>query len=139
MKAKLSAIVLALVVLPGAALAGNPTTAVTNGFQTTFTPGVISTQPGVNTPHPTMPWAGITNQYGQPVRYFLVPSQPVEIQSPGASATGETVLEARVVDIPGYTMTETNVGFYVPERWIIEQVGPGSYQWRVVPPQFFRK
>ena len=118
--------------LPGAALAGNPAPSASPSTGP-------ATGLSINAPHPSMPWSGIANPYGQVMRYIVMPAQPVEIESPATGALGEVVLQPSVVEIPGYTIAETTAGFYVPGRWMLEQVGTGSYQWRLAPPQFFKK
>ena len=99
---------------------------------------------------PTWPWWHSWNpynpdypspaKYGQVVRYIEVPPQqvvvPVYIPGPG-SFPGE--FEQQVVEIPGYVVTETTTGYIHPQRWSLEQVSPGVYYWRVLPPLFTRK
>ncbi|HEV8615523.1 MAG TPA: hypothetical protein VGU22_08500 [Methylomirabilota bacterium] len=131
----LVAVVLAL---PGAVFAPSPASSASpSAINSSVAP--TSPVPSVNAPHPSMPWSGVANPYGQLMRYIVMPAQPVQIDSPTTGALGEVVLEPRVVQIPGYTMAETTAGYYVPERWVLEHVGPGSYQWRLAPPQFFKK
>jgi hypothetical protein len=125
-------LVAVVLLLPGAALAGNPAPSASPST-------APATGLSINAPHPSMPWSGVANPYGQVMRYIVMPAQPVEIASPATGALGELVLQPRVVEIPGYTIAETTAGYYVPERWMLEQAGPGSYQWRLTPPQFFRK
>ena len=116
-----------LLLLPGAAFAqvGNPTDM-------------------LNNPHPAMPWSGITNpnrvNYGQVVRYIQVPPRQVAIEVPVATPEGfPRQTQQQVVEIPGYLITETTTGFYYPERWTLEQLNIGGYQWRRLPAQFSRK
>ena len=78
MKAILVAVVLSL---PGAALAGNPAPSASPST-------APATGLSINAPHPSMPWSGVANPYGQVMRYIVM---------------------------------------------------PGSYQWRLTPPQFFKK
>lgn len=119
-----------LVLLPGAALAqtGNP------GNPGDFT----------NNPHPSMPWTGITNpnriNYGQVIRYIAIPPQPVEIEVRVPTPAGlPPQTQRQVVEIPGYYIAETTTGYYYPERWTLEQLNLGVYQWRQLPPEFRRK
>ena len=55
----------------------------------------------------------------------------------GAGAPPQT--RRQVVKIPGYYVTETTTGYYYPERWTIDQLNVGVYQWRRLPAQFRRK
>ena len=127
-----------MLALPGAAFARSP--APSPGPSASNPAAAPTATPSANSPHPTMPWSGgAANLYGQLMRYIVMPAQPVEITRPSSSATGEAIVESRVVEIPGYTMAETTAGFYVPERWMLDQAGPGSYHWRLAPPQFFKK
>lgn len=111
-------------------------------------------------PHPVEPWFGpaypgraaygvVPNRpptaqdlqlYGTVIRYIEVPAQqvvvPLYIPGPG-SFPGE--FEQQVVEIPGYFVTETTTGYVYPQRWSLEQVGPGVYYWRVLPPLFTAK
>lgn len=95
-------------------------------------------------PHPVEPWFGLPYpgrpDYGNVVRYIEVPPQqvvvPLYIPGPG-SFPGE--FEQQVVEIPGYFVTETTTGYVYPQRWSLEQVGPGVYYWRVLPPLFTAK
>jgi len=97
-----------------------------------------------NNPHPVMPWSGITNpnrvNYGQVVRYIQVPSRQVVIEVPVPTPEGlPRQTQRQVVQVPGYAVAETTTGFYYPERWTIEQVGAGVYQWKKLPAEFKRK
>jgi hypothetical protein len=88
-------------------------------------------------PHPTMPW----NPYhGQVLRYVPVPPQSVtvEVAVPGKEGE-EPTMQRQVVQIPGYTVTETTSGYILPPRWTLQQTGPGQYQWRQLPAEFRRK
>ena len=95
-------------------------------------------------PHPTQPWFGLPfpgrPDYGNVVRYLEVPAQqvavPVYVPGPG-SFSGD--YQPQTVEIPGYVVTETTTGYLYPERWSLEQVTQGVYQWRVLPPLFTRK
>ena len=45
----------------------------------------------------------------------------------------------QVVEIPGYYVTETTTGYWYPERWTLQQLGVGVYQWVKLPAEFRRK
>ncbi|MBI4590403.1 MAG: hypothetical protein HY725_16360 [Candidatus Rokubacteria bacterium] len=72
--------------------------------------------------------------------YIQVPRQqvvvPVYVPAPG-SFSGE--YQQQVVELPGYVVTETTTGYFYPERWSLEQVTYGVYQWRVKPSVFTLK
>jgi len=114
-----------------------------------FLPGATFAQVGdptdtLNNPHPAMPWSGITNpnrvDYGRVVRYIQVPPRQVVIEVPASTPEGlPRQSQRQVVQVPGYAIAETTTGFYYPERWTIEQVGAGVYQWRQLPAEFRRK
>jgi hypothetical protein len=98
----------------------------------------------INNPHPTMPWTGITSpsavDYGTPVRYIPVAPQPVTIETLAPTPEGvPTRMVPQVVEIPGYQIVETTTGFYYPDRWTLDQLNVGVYQWRRVPGEFRRK
>jgi len=42
-------------------------------------------------------------------------------------------------EIPGYFVTETTTGYYYPERWTLQQMNVGVYQWVKLPAEFRRK
>jgi hypothetical protein len=65
--------------------------------------------------------------------------KPADEAAPPASPPPAPTVVRQVVMIPGYTVRETTVGYHYPERWTIEQVGPGTYRWRMLPPQFVPK
>ena len=92
-------------------------------------------------PTPTQPWFGPASpnqvNFGNVVRYIPVPAQqvavPMYVPGPG-SLSGE--YQEQVVEIPGYTVTETTMGYLYPERSALQQVTPGVYQWVRLPQQF---
>src|SRR2546425_6022301 len=90
-------------------------------------------------PHPTMPWNGLVRPevYGQVIRYVEVPPQQVTVAvaAPGAE-TSPFRLEPQVVTIPGYVLAETTNGYLYPQRWTLEQLNVGVYQWRLRPQEF---
>ncbi len=97
-----------------------------------------------NNPHPTMPWSGITNpnrvDYGEVIRYIQVPPQPVTIEVYVPRPEGlPRQTQQQVVQVPSYYIAETTTGYYYPERWTIEQLNIGVYQWRRLPAEFRRK
>jgi hypothetical protein len=106
-------------------------------------------------PHPNMPW-NYYNPAGQVVRYIQVPAQQVEIDGPASAPAPEAASDSdkqsdeqkpppaptaqkQVVEIPGYTVTETTAGFIYPERWTLQPTGGGGYQWVRLPQEFRRK
>ena len=121
-------LVLALI-LPTVAFARNPgASLVLPGAGFPFGPN----DPSLTTPHLVLPW----NLYGAVLRNIVIPEQPVVIPLAPAAGTAE---EARMIQIPAYIMTETTLGFFVPARYVPEQLPDGTYRWGVAPPQFFRK
>jgi hypothetical protein len=98
----------------------------------------------INNPHPTMPWTGITSpmavDYGTPIRYIPVAPLPVTIETLAPTPEGvASRMVSQVVEIPGYQIVETTTGFYYPDRWTLDQLNIGVYQWRRVPGEFRRK
>lgn len=92
-----------------------------------------------NNPHPAMPNAGLghSSNYGQVLRQLWVPAQPVAIQRyvpapPGLPAQYET----QWVEVPGYWVTETTLGFVYPEHWTLVQANVGVYRWVRVAGRF---
>jgi len=86
-----------------------------------------------NSAHPMLPAAGL----GYAVRQYWVPPAPVTMQvyvpaPAGVPATYQT----QVAQVPGFFVTETTTGFVYPERWVIDQLNVGVYQWRKLPVQF---
>jgi hypothetical protein len=96
-------------------------------------------------PHPTMPWAGNNpNQgafnYGQVIQYIPVSPQRVEIEVPVSLPDGVPAqTQKQVQEIPGYYITETTTGYWYPERWTLQQLNVGVYQWVKLPAEFRRK
>ncbi|HSB61794.1 MAG TPA: hypothetical protein VLI67_08745 [Vicinamibacteria bacterium] len=95
-------------------------------------------------PHPTMPWGGVSSptnvDYGTPVRYVIVPAQPVTIEVTPPVPEGVAAQKVQqVVEIPSYQVVETTTGYYYPERWTLERANVGVYQWRKLPAEFRRK
>jgi len=97
-------------------------------------------------PHPAMPWAGYMNpnmggfDYGQVVQYITVPPQPMELELTVPLPDGVPAqTQKQVQEIPGYVIAETTTGFYYPERWTLQQLNVGVYQWVQLPAEFRRK
>jgi hypothetical protein len=94
--------------------------------------------------HPEQPWQGIISpnqpNFGQVVRYIQMPARQVMIEVHVPTPEGiPRQTQRQVVTVPGYAVTETTTGFHYPERWAIEQLGVGVYQWRKLPVEFKRK
>jgi len=87
----------------------------------------------LNNPHPMLPNAGL----GFAARQVWMPPQPVAMQvyvptPEGIPARYQTMF----AQVPGFYATETPTGVWLPERWVLDQVSVGLYQWRVAPMQF---
>jgi hypothetical protein len=86
-----------------------------------------------NNAHPMMPFAGL----GYAVRKVWMPPQPVVMQvyvpTPGGVPAQ---YQTQYAQVPGFYVVETTTGFMYPERWVIDQLNVGVYQWRKVPAQF---
>lgn len=83
--------------------------------------------------HPMMPYAGL----GYAVRQHWVPPTPVTMQVYVPAPAGvATSYQTQVAQVPGFFVTETTTGFVYPERWVIDQLNLGVYQWRKLPVQF---
>ena len=88
-------------------------------------------------PQPGMPGDGLVRQTGPVIRYLEVPPQAVTVELPVPSAeTAPFRLEPQVVTIPGYVLAETTNGYLYPQRWTLEQLNVGVYQWRLRPQEF---
>jgi hypothetical protein len=96
----------------------------------------------VNNPHPAMPWAPYNpdrfRDYGTFVQYLPVPSQEVVIQVPVPDGLPSQIQE-ETVEIPGYYVAETTTGYWYPERWSLQQLNVGVYQWVKLPAEFRSK
>lgn len=94
-----------------------------------------------NNPHPGMPWSPtMQSAYGRVVRYIPVAPQRVALDVALSTPGGvPPQTQRQVVEIPGYYVTETTTGYYYPERWTIDQLNAGVYQWRKLSPEFRRK
>jgi hypothetical protein len=87
----------------------------------------------LNNAHPMQPNAGL----GYAVRRVWIPPQPVAMQvyvpAPAGIPGRYHTMFARV---PGFYVTETTTGVWLPERWVVDQVNVGVYRWRIAPMQF---
>ena len=95
----------------------------------------------INNPHPVMPWSSSRRvDYGEVVRYIAVPPQYVVLTLPVQLPDGVPPRTQRQVqEIPGYNIAETTTGYWYPERWTIQQLNVGGYQWARLAPEFRRK
>lgn len=87
----------------------------------------------LNNPHPMLPNAGL----GYAVAQVWMPPQPVVLQvyvpMPG-SMPGQ--YQTMYAEVPGFYATQTTTGMVLPERWVLDTVTAGVYQWRRAPEQF---
>jgi hypothetical protein len=104
-----------------------------------------------------MPWSPLRQSQQQALRVIPVPPRLVVVDVPAApsppdartedaergdgtdeskTAAEPPVTRPQVVEIPGYTITETTTGYLYPERWTLERVGPSEYRWRRLPAEF---
>lgn len=136
---RLLRVVIVLLALPVLAHGAGPTPPPSGGNPGAgLAPSALTTSP-YDFPHPTMPWNGLVRPdvYGQVIRYVQVPPQQVTVTVAGPSAeTAPFHLQAQVVTIPGYVFAETTNGYLYPQRWMLEQLNVGVYQWRLRPPEF---
>jgi hypothetical protein len=137
----MASLVAALIVMaPVMAVAVSPAAGVGGTAATSPVPLPDPSAPAA-TPHPSTPWSiGAATPYGQLMRYVWIPPQPVVIETPLAVTEGERLgSQQQVVQVPGYYASETTLGVYYPERWVIERVGPAAYRWRVAAAEFRRR
>jgi hypothetical protein len=86
-----------------------------------------------------MPW-NYYNPQGQVIRYIQIPSQQVTVEvAVDVPAGVPPQTQPQTLEIPGYVVAETTTGFIYPERWTVQQTGPGVFQWVRVPQEFRRK
>lgn len=86
-----------------------------------------------NNPHPMLPNAGL----GFAVRQVWMPPQPVVMQVYVPSPEGvPDRYQTMFAQVPGFYAIETTTGTWIPERWVLDQVNVGIYQWRLAPMQF---
>jgi hypothetical protein len=87
----------------------------------------------LNNPHPMLPNSGL----GYAVRQVWMPPQPVVMQVYVPMPEGiPGKYQTMYAQIPGFYVTETTGGILIPERWVLDQVTGGVYQWRRAPEQF---
>ena len=87
----------------------------------------------LNNPHPMLPNAGL----GYAVRQVWMPPQPVAMQVYVPTPEGvPSRYQTMFAEVPGFYVTETTTGYWLPERWVLDQVNVGLYQWRRAPMQF---
>jgi hypothetical protein len=80
-----------------------------------------------------LPNAGL----GYAVQQVWIPPRPVVMQvyvpmPEGIPARYQTMY----AEVPGFYATQTTTGVVLPERWVLDQVTGGVYQWRKAPEQF---
>jgi hypothetical protein len=87
----------------------------------------------LNNPHPMLPNAGL----GYAVRQVWMPPRPVVMQVYVPMPEGiPGKYQTMYAEVPGFYVTETTTGVVLPERWVLDQVTGGVYQWRRAPEQF---
>jgi hypothetical protein len=87
----------------------------------------------LNNPHPMLPNAGL----GYAVRQVWIPPRPVVMQVYVAMPEGiPAKYQTMYAEVPGFYATQTTTGVVLPERWVLDQVTGGVYQWRKAPEQF---
>ncbi len=86
-----------------------------------------------NNPHPMLPNAGL----GYAVRQVWMPPRPVVMQVYLPMPEGiPGQYQTMYAEVPGFYVTETTTGVVIPERWVLDEVTGGVYQWRKAPVQF---
>jgi hypothetical protein len=97
----------------------------------------------LNNPNATQPWNqfGVGRvDYGQILQYIPVAPQQVSITLYVPVPDGiPPQTQQQTVEIPGYYVAETTTGYYYPERWTLQQMNVGVYQWVKLPAEFRRK
>jgi hypothetical protein len=87
----------------------------------------------LNNAHPMLPNAGL----GYAVSQVWVPAQPIAMQVYVPAPNGvPATYQTQFAQIPGFYVTETTTGYLYPERWVMDQLSVGVYQWRKAPAQF---
>ena len=79
-------------------------------------------------------WMGVALLAG-----WLGPGSVASAQSLPAPAGVPATYQTQVAQVPGFFVTETTTGFVYPERWVIDQLNVGVYQWRKLPVQFVHR
>jgi len=100
----------------------------------------------IRNPHPAMPWAPnnpdrfLSETYGTVIQYIAVPPQQavLSLYVPLPDGVPPQTSE-QTVEIPGYYVAETTTGYWYPERWTLQQLNVGVYQWVKLPAEFRRK
>jgi hypothetical protein len=59
-------------------------------------------------------------------------SEPATSEPPAAGAPQYGVWRQSTV-VPGYWVRQTTAGDFYPQRWMLEQLAPGNYRWRLLP------
>ena len=113
-----------------------------NGPFTVVPPGTLGSRETVpfsdephslNNAHPMQPNAGL----GYAVRQVWMPPRPVAMQVYVPSPEGiPSRYQTMYAQVPGFYIVETTTGYWLPERWVLDQVNVGIYQWRRAPMQF---
>lgn len=131
------ALALLAVAAPAAAQVGVPNPEVQ--FPAPTVPPFANQPHPFNNPHPSLPNAGLghAGNYGQVIGQIWVPPTPVAIQRYVPSPPGYPArYETQWVEIPGYWVVETTLGFVYPEHWTLVQRNLGVYQWVRVASRF---
>jgi hypothetical protein len=80
-----------------------------------------------------LPNAGL----GYAVRQVWMPPQPVTMRVYVPTPEGvPSRYQTMFAQVPGFYIVETTTGYWLPERWVLDQVNDGLYQWRRAPMQF---
>jgi len=113
-----------------------------NGPFTVVPPGTLGSRETVpfsdephflNNAHPMQPNAGL----GYAVRQVWMPPRPVTMQVYVPSPEGiPSRYQTMYAQVPCFYVVETTTGYWLPERWVLDQVNVGIYQWRRAPMQF---
>jgi hypothetical protein len=100
------------------------------------TPFSRETIPFTNEPHPDNN-AIYGPARGTPVAQHWVPPRPIVMQvyvpTPGGVPPR---YQTMVAETQGFYVVQTTTGYVYPDRWVIDQLNVGVYQWRRVPAQF---
>lgn len=103
------------------------------------TPGSRETFPFIdephrlNNPHPILRNAGL----GHVVSRVWVAPRPVWMQVYVPAPEGiPAKYQTMYTEVPGFYVVQTTTGTLYPERWVIDHLNVGLYQWRKAPAQF---
>ncbi|HTO13790.1 MAG TPA: hypothetical protein VMQ51_19615 [Candidatus Binatia bacterium] len=107
--------------------------------------------------HPAFPWGlGVAIPTGQLLRDVWIEPQTVVVDTlvpvppepkeepqetsamapptePAPATEPQYAVLRQTVVVPGYWVRQTTAGDYYPQRWMLEQVAPGNYRWRLLP------